>query len=74
MIQKNNFVLDLVKVEKILVKAIGMFNIFSSFIEISISGGPLMSTYNQTWQIIGITSYGEGCARANKPGELDFVK
>ncbi|CAF0794334.1 unnamed protein product [Adineta steineri] len=32
------------------------------------SGGPLMLTYNQTWQIIGITSYGEGCARAHKPG------
>ncbi|CAF1121490.1 unnamed protein product [Rotaria sordida] len=32
------------------------------------SGGPLMLTYNQTWQIVGITSYGEGCARARKPG------
>ncbi|UJR14619.1 hypothetical protein I4U23_001613 [Adineta vaga] len=32
------------------------------------SGGPLMLTYNRTWQIIGITSYGEGCARAHKPG------
>ncbi|CAF4954544.1 unnamed protein product, partial [Rotaria sp. Silwood1] len=32
------------------------------------SGGPLMLTYNHTWQIVGITSYGEGCARARKPG------
>lgn len=32
------------------------------------SGGPLMLTYNRTWQIVGITSYGEGCARARKPG------
>ena len=38
------------------------------------SGGPLMSTYNQTWQIIGITSYGEGCARAHKPGELNICQ
>ena len=37
------------------------------------SGGPLMSTYNQTWQIIGITSYGEGCARAHKPGSLGHL-
>ncbi len=36
------------------------------------SGGPLMLTYNQTWQIVGITSYGEGCARAHKPGELNL--
>ena len=39
----------------------------------SASGGPLMLVYNQTWQIVGITSYGEGCARARKPGEKLFV-
>ncbi|CAF1615602.1 unnamed protein product [Adineta ricciae] len=31
-------------------------------------GGLLMLTYNQTWQIVRITSYGEGCARAHKSG------
>ncbi|CAF4263242.1 unnamed protein product [Rotaria socialis] len=34
----------------------------------SSSGGPLMLTYNQTWPIVGTSSYGEGCARAHKPG------
>ena len=34
------------------------------------SGGPLMLIYNRTWQIIGITSYGEGCARAHRPGSF----
>lgn len=38
-----------------------------------ISGGPLMLIYNRTWQVIGITSYGEGCARAHKPGSLAIL-
>ncbi len=59
--------------EKIHVKAIGIINYLIHLIDENLcSGGPLMSTYNQTWQIIGITSYGEGCARANKPGLFDF--
>lgn len=32
------------------------------------SGGPLMFFSNSQWTIIGITSYGAGCALADYPG------
>lgn len=32
------------------------------------SGGPLMLFKNRKWQLVGITSYGESCAKANSSG------
>ena len=32
------------------------------------SGGPLMSFTNNQWMLVGITSYGTGCALADYPG------
>ncbi|XP_031752396.1 transmembrane protease serine 2-like isoform X2 [Xenopus tropicalis] len=32
------------------------------------SGGPLVTQTNGTWWLVGDTSWGYGCARANKPG------
>ncbi|XP_068134765.1 plasma kallikrein-like [Hyperolius riggenbachi] len=32
------------------------------------SGGPLNCEVDKTWYLIGITSWGEGCARPDKPG------
>ncbi|KAM4710211.1 plasma kallikrein [Discoglossus pictus] len=32
------------------------------------SGGPLTCQIDKTWYLFGITSWGEGCARAGKPG------
>jgi secreted trypsin-like serine protease len=32
------------------------------------SGGPLMIFSNQRWYLIGITSYGQGCALPNNTG------
>ncbi|KAM8938828.1 plasma kallikrein-like [Pelodytes ibericus] len=32
------------------------------------SGGPLACQVDKTWYLLGITSWGEGCARAGKPG------
>jgi len=32
------------------------------------SGGPLMANYDNRWTLIGVVSWGEGCAIAKKPG------
>ncbi|XP_075716273.1 plasma kallikrein [Rhinoderma darwinii] len=32
------------------------------------SGGPLACVVDKTWYLIGITSWGDGCARPDKPG------
>ncbi|XP_014350516.1 plasma kallikrein [Latimeria chalumnae] len=32
------------------------------------SGGPFVCQYEQTWYLQGITSWGEGCARPDRPG------
>lgn len=32
------------------------------------SGGPMVCKHNGIWQLVGITSWGEGCARKDHPG------
>ncbi len=32
------------------------------------SGGPLLSPSRNGWKVVGVTSWGEGCARPKKPG------
>ncbi|XP_013830847.1 PREDICTED: plasma kallikrein isoform X2 [Capra hircus] len=32
------------------------------------SGGPLVCQHEETWHLVGITSWGEGCARREQPG------
>ncbi|CAJ1065451.1 transmembrane protease serine 13a [Xyrichtys novacula] len=32
------------------------------------SGGPLMCKHGNRWYVVGITSWGQGCGRRNKPG------
>ena len=32
------------------------------------SGGPLVCHHEETWHLVGITSWGEGCARREQPG------
>ncbi|PNJ27662.1 F11 isoform 6, partial [Pongo abelii] len=32
------------------------------------SGGPLSCKHNEVWHLVGITSWGEGCAQRERPG------
>lgn len=32
------------------------------------SGGPLVCKHDGIWHLVGITSWGEGCARSEQPG------
>lgn len=32
------------------------------------SGGPLVCQHNEMWHLVGISSWGEGCARKEQPG------
>lgn len=32
------------------------------------SGGPLSCRHEEVWYLVGITSWGEGCARPRQPG------
>jgi len=32
------------------------------------SGGPLSCRHEEVWYLVGITSWGEGCARPQQPG------
>ncbi len=38
------------------------------------SGGPLVYKNDRNWELVGITSWGFGCAKRNRPGVFTDVK
>ena len=69
MINNFNFVLEFPVAAKVLLSFLLYF--YSQFLDTcqGDSGGPLMMyTSSQQWVLVGITSYGRGCARADYAG------